>query len=102
MSAGMPPGPGGPGEGPADGSPQTISVGLIAGQVGELEIGVSVAAHVTFKEVPNADGKSEVRLIGAGVAFEFVDPSVPETQPIGSVKEVQGGASTKSVSVTVR
>ena len=101
MNASMPPGPGGPGEGPADGSPQTISVGLIPRQVGELKTGASVAAHVTFKEAPNVDWKSEVRLIGAGVAFEFIDPSVPETQPIGSGREVQGGASNKSVTITV-
>jgi hypothetical protein len=101
MSAGMPPGPGGPGEGPADGSAQTVSVGLIKGQVGELKIGATVAAHVTFKEAPNADGKSEVRLIGAGVAFEFVDPSVPETQPIGLSKAAAADPAGLAKGVTV-
>jgi hypothetical protein len=102
MSVGMPPGPGGPGEGPADGSPQTITLGLIPGQVGELKIGATVAAHVTFKEAPNADGKSEIRLIGAGVAFEFVDPAVPATQPIGIKREAQDGGMNKGVTVTVK
>lgn len=101
MSAGMPPGPGGPGEGSADGSAQTVSVGLIKGQVGELKIGATVAAHVTFKEAPNADGKSEVRLIGAGVAFEFVDPSVPETQPIGLSKAAAADPAGLAKGVTV-
>lgn len=67
-----------------------------------MKIGATVAAHVTFKEAPNADGKSEVSLIGAGVAFEFVDISVPETQPIGFVKEAENGGVNKGLTVTTK
>jgi len=90
------------GRGATDGREQTISAGLITGRVGELKIGATVAAHVTFKEAPNADGKSEVSLIGAGVAFEFVDISVPETQPIGFVKEAENGGVNKGLTVTTK
>ncbi|KAL5319110.1 hypothetical protein ACEPPN_012159 [Leptodophora sp. 'Broadleaf-Isolate-01'] len=86
FSAALPPGPGGPRDGPSDGSAQTGEAGLLPGQVGEMKLGASVAAHITFKETPNLDGKSEVRLIGAGVSFALVDPSVPETQPTDSAK----------------
>lgn len=91
-SASLPPGPGGPSEGSEDGSAQTGEVGLLRGQVGEMKLGAAVAAHITFKEALNSEGKSEVRLIGAGVAFALVDPSIPESPPLGSAI-AQGAAS---------
>jgi hypothetical protein len=98
FTAGLPPGPGGPADGPEDGSAQTGEADILPGQVGELKIGASVAAHITFKEAPNSDGKSEVRLIGAAVAFVQTDPSVPETQPTGPAEAL----ASKTATVTVK
>ena len=107
MSAGLPPGPGGPRDGPLDGSPQPINLGLLPGQVGEIKIGATVAAHLTFKETTSTDGKREVRLIGAGVAFALIDPSIPQIPSIDPEQRSAGASDHnadvgKSTTLTVK
>jgi hypothetical protein len=49
-----------------------IDVDLSIEQVSEMKTVDAAAAHITFNTKPNEDGKSEVRLISAGVAFALV------------------------------